>query len=337
MFNIYTPKPWDESKIKPTDEKTYLNRREIIKQLGILTGGTIASGAFLTSCNQNINNSAKQSKKKKTGKKFFFEGMQNHFPAPRNEKYTLDRPITKEYDATHHNNFYEFNNKEDRNITGIYKYVKKFDVSDWQFEVAGMAEKTGTFALEDIIKKLGQEERTYRFRCVERWAMAVPWTGFPLKKLIEFFQPTSQAKYLKMVSANRPEEMPGVEWQHWYPWPYQEGLRMDEAMNELSFIATGIYGRPLPRQNGAPIRLVVPWKYGYKNIKSIVRMEFTDQQPATFWNTTTPDEYPFLSNVNPNKPHPRWSQAQEYLIPDGEPRPTLIYNGYGEYVSGLYK
>ena len=336
MAYIHHIKPWDSSKIKPTDEKIYLNRREIVKQLGILSTGAIASSFLLSSCNQNLTESSRRPKNKTIDKSFYFEGIEAYFPAQKNESYTLDRPMTKEYDATHHNNFYEFNNQENKNIREIYKYVGDFNTSDWKFEVSGMAEKTGIFNLEDLIKQFGQEERTYRFRCVERWAMAVPWTGFPLKKLIDYLKPTNQAKYIKMVSAYRPYEMPGVKWQKWYPWPYQEGLRMDEALNELSFIATGLYGKPLPKQNGAPMRLVVPWKYGYKNIKSIRKIEFTDQQPATFWNTTTPDEYPFLSNVNPNKPHPRWSQAQEYMIPDGAKRPTLIYNGYGDYVAKLY-
>ena len=337
MPHLIQRKPWDESKIKPTPENVYLNRREILRQIGISGTGTIMGLGLLSSCSQKTTAASPNTrKKKKSSNHFSFSGMETFFKVERNQKYTLDRPMTKEYDATHHNNFYEFNKQGDANIRAIYQYVNDFDTRDWSFEVSGLAKNTGKFDLEKLIKQFGQEERTYRFRCVERWAMAVPWTGFPLRKLIEFLQPDSNAKFVKMVSAYQPDQMPGVVWQKWYPWPYQEGLRMDEALNELAFIATGIYGKPLPKQNGAPMRLVVPWKYGYKNIKSIAKIEFTSEQPATFWNTTTPDEYPFLSNVDPGKPHPRWSQAQEYLIPNGEPQPTLLYNGYESYVAKMY-
>ena len=214
--------------------------------------------------------------------------------------------------------------------------MSDFDTSEWRFDVSGLANKTGTYFLEEMIKAFGLEERTYRFRCVERWSMAVPWTGFPLRKLIDYFKPQSGAKYIKMTSFADKQVMPGVRNLSHYPWPYVEGLRIDEARNELAFIATGIYGKPLPKQNGAPMRLVVPWKYGYKNAKSIVSFEFTDQEPQTFWNKVAPDEYPFLSNIDPEVPHPRWSQKVEKMIPNGEERPTLKYNGYGEYVANLY-
>jgi len=187
-----------------------------------------------------------------------------------------------------------------------------------------------------MIKKIGLEERTYRFRCVEAWSMAVPWSGFSLASLIKFLEPDSKAKYVRMISYADAEQMPGVKHQDWYDWPYYEGLSMEEAMNELSFMATGIYGKPLPKQNGAPMRLVVPWKYGYKSTKSIVKIEFIDYQPETFWHKIAPREYGFISNVNPEIPHPRWSQAQEQMMGEDFKRPTLKYNGYGDYVARLY-
>ncbi|MDN5200509.1 protein-methionine-sulfoxide reductase catalytic subunit MsrP [Fulvivirgaceae bacterium BMA10] len=338
MANIIQKKPWEQAGIKPIDEAIYYNRRQIIKQLGLTTIGMMAAPFVLGACqNPAQQNATGDSAPQEKSNTFDFEGMSDLYPATRNEKYTLDRPLTKEYDATHYNNFYEFINPRDVSIYNVYKYVEPFTTSDWSFEVSGLVKNKGKFDLEDIIKKIGLEERTYRFRCVERWAMAVPWTGFPLAKLIKLFEPKNEATHIRMVTYSNTEEMIGVRTQHWYPWPYYEGLRMDEAMNELAFIATGIFGKPLPKQNGAPMRLVVPWKYGYKNIKSIVKFEFINKEPETFWHKIAPNEYPFISNVNPEVPHPRWSQAMEYLIPDGEKRPTLKYNGYGEFVAGLYE
>jgi len=323
-MNIIQSKPWDSKSLRPTEEKVYTDRRSVLKQLGIVTGGLLAAphlGAASLKLQDNT---------------FTFSGMDEFYPAKRNEKYTLDRPLTDEYDATHYNNYYEFISRSDNNIYNVYKFVDDFDTRDWRIEVSGLANKTGVYFLEEMIKEFGLEERTYRFRCVERWSMAVPWTGFPLRKLIEYFDPQEKANYVKMTTYSNPEVMPGVKNLEWYPWPYTEGLRMDEAMNELAFIATGVYGKALPKQNGAPMRLVVPWKYGYKNTKSIVKFEFTNQQPKTFWNQVTPDEYPFISNIDPDVPHPRWSQKVERMIPDGEERPTLKFNGYGEYVGGMY-
>ncbi|MEQ9424037.1 MAG: protein-methionine-sulfoxide reductase catalytic subunit MsrP [Cyclobacteriaceae bacterium] len=325
MANIIFPKPWDGKQLKATDETDYINRRKLLKQLGLTTGALMAAPMI------GFGNSRRQDNS------FKFAGQDDFYPAKRNEKYTVDRPMTDEYDATHHNNFYEFIHPKDDNIYNVYKYVDDFDNRDWRFEVSGLANKTGVYFLEEMIKEFGLEERVYRFRCVERWSMAVPWTGFPLKKMIDFFGPMNNANYIKMTTYADANEMVGVKNQNWYPWPYTEGLRMDEAMNELAFIATGLYGKPIPKQNGAPMRLVVPWKYGYKNTKSIVKFEFMEKEPKTFWNVLNPNEYPFISNVDPEVPHPRWSQKIERMIPDGEPRPTLKYNGYGEYVAGMYK
>ena len=198
-----------------------------------------------------------------------------------------------------------------------------------------MVHNPKTYAIEDILKNFTQEERIYRLRCVEAWSMVIPWTGFPLASLLKEVEPTSKAKYVRFETVDRPEEMPGLG-SPFYPWPYNEGLRLDEAMNDLTILATGLYGLPMPNQNGAPIRVVVPWKYGFKSIKSIVKIELTDIQPQTLWNTVGPNEYGFYSNVNPDRPHPRWSQASERRIGELSRRPTLMFNGYGEQVADMY-
>lgn len=326
MANIIMPKSWEKVAGKAIDEKKYLNRRDLIKQLGILSGGLLA-GSLISSCKGEdpmIDND------------FTFEGMDQFYPATLNSTYKIDRRITAEEAATKHNNFYEFIHPDDSNIYNSYKYVSNFDNRDWHIEVTGLADNVGTFFLGDLIKEMGLEERNYQHRCVEAWAMAVPWTGFPLAKLISFFKPQNKASHIRMYSYNKADEMVGVRTQNWYPWPYFEGLRMDEAMNELPFVATGLYGKPMPKQNGAPIRLVVPWKYGYKSIKSIVKIEFVDFQPETFWHETVPSQYGFISNVDPAVPHQNWSQRNEILLGTGERRATQKFNGYGEYVGHLY-
>lgn len=251
----------------------------------------------------------------------------------RNPKYKLDRPLTDERIAAMYNNFYEFD-QEDK--TGPARLSGKFRTSPWEIEVTGLVEKKLKLDVQELIRKMPLEERLYRLRCVEAWAMAVPWTGFPMKAFLDYVKPLSSAKYLRFVSFYRPSEAPGFAKYHWYPWPYHEGLTMAEAANELTMLVTGIYGHDLPKQHGAPIRVIVPWKYGFKSIKSIVKIEFTKGQPPTFWNTVAPTEYDFLSNVNPKAPHPRWSQASEKMIDTGERRPTLLYNGYAEHVAHLY-
>ena len=346
MANIIIPKPWERIARQPTDENTYHSRRQIVKSLGIASAGLLTLPAMLGNCNNKKNNSVvvrpvDNGEARIQGdcqNCFTFPGMDQLYPPEKkNQKYTLDRPLTSEYDATHYNNFYEFIDRSDANIYNAYKFVDPFDTREWKIKVTGQVKNRGTFTLEDLIKRFGLEERTYRFRCVERWSMAVPWTGFPFSKLIKFLEPNSKATHIAFESFADEEQMPGVKNLTWYPWPYFEGLRIEEAMNELAFLATGLYGKPLPKQNGAPVRLVVPWKYGYKNIKSIVTMNFVAQEPETFWHKLQPKEYPFVSNIDPNVPHPRWSQEIERMIPDGEPRPTLKYNGYGEFVAGLYE
>ena len=255
------------------------------------------------------------------------------YPAKRNAKYNPKIVLTNKAWATGYNNFYEFTTSKEH----VRFLVDKFKTNPWPVEVSGLCDKPFKFDALDMAKKLGLEERVYRFRCVEAWSMIVPWTGYTLSKLLKQAEPKASAKYVKFYTAMKPAEMPGLARLPQYPWPYTEGLRLDEAMHDLTFMATGIYGEPLPKQNGAPLRLVVPWKYGYKSIKSIVKIEFTDRQPKTLWNALAPREYPFESNVDPGVPHPRWSQASERLIGPNPVRiKTIKFNGYPQ-VAGLYK
>lgn len=252
------------------------------------------------------------------------------YPVPRNPRYVLDRDLTSEEEATTFNNFFEFGSHK-----RIAKAAQKMDLRPWTVELSGMVEQERTLDVDDLIRQMPLEERVYRHRCVEAWAMAVPWSGFPMKALIDFARPTGDAKYVVMQTATQEGAMPGLR-QFWYPWPYIEGLTLAEATNELAFMVTGIYGKPVPKQNGAPLRLAVPWKYGFKSVKSIVRFEFTDQRPVSYWTRIAESEYGFWANVNPAVPHPRWSQAEERLLGVDGKVPTQIFNGYGEFVADLY-
>jgi sulfoxide reductase catalytic subunit YedY len=253
------------------------------------------------------------------------------YPAKRNETYKLDRPITDEKINTHYNNFYEFNSSKE-----VSDQAQKLPIRPWTVKIDGMVEKPIEIGIDDLIRKMTLEDRTYRHRCVEAWSMAIAWTGFPLAKLVDFAKPLGSAKYLRMETFKDPKIAPGQR-QTWYPWPYIEGLTMAEATNDLAFIATGAYGHPIAKQQGAPLRLALPWKYGFKSIKSIVRFSFVDKRPVGMWEALQSAEYGFWANVNPAVPHPRWSQATEEVIGTGERKPTMIFNGYGEYVAGLYK
>ncbi|MCA0350689.1 MAG: protein-methionine-sulfoxide reductase catalytic subunit MsrP [Chloroflexi bacterium] len=231
-----------------------------------------------------------------------------------------------------YNNFYEFTtNKE-----AVADASKNFTTNPWTVEVGGLVNKPQTFAIEDLLKQFTQEERVYRLRCVEGWSMVIPWTGFSLAGLLKQVEPTSAAKYVRFETVMRPEEMPGQS-SSYYTWPYVEGLRLDEAMHDLTLMATGVYGKPILPQNGAPLRLAVPWKYGFKSIKSIVKIELVAEQPTSLWMNAAPDEYGFYANVNPDVPHPRWSQATERRIGEAGRRRTLAFNGYADEVAALYK
>ena len=250
------------------------------------------------------------------------------YPAKRNTTYTLDRDITPEKYNLNYNNFYEFSTSKHIDASGL-------KTRPWTVKLDGLVEKEQTVDINSLIKAMGLEERLYRHRCVEAWSMAIPWTGFPLARLVAFAKPLSSAGYVRFETFLDKKMAPGQR--SFMPWPYVEGLTMAEATNDLAFIATGAYGKPLANVQGAPIRLATPWKYGFKSIKSIVRVSFVDKRPETFWETLGPDEYGFWANVNPDVPHPRWSQAKETFLNDGQLRPTLIYNGYGAQVASLYK
>ncbi len=266
-----------------------------------------------------------------------------HSAQPNTSKFSTAEPLSSEYVVTHHNNFYEFSTSKSKPA----ELAKNFNPgNDWNIKVSGLVEKPGEYTLEDFLTKVKVEERIYRLRCVEGWSMVIPWSGFQLSDLIRYFNPSSKAKFVEFKTLKSRSVFPGQRRGALgfssLPWPYREGLRMDEAINPLTFIATGVYGKRLPGQNGAPLRLVVPWKYGFKSIKSIVSMRFIEQRPTNTWHKSAPREYGFYANVNPNVDHPRWSQAHERRITDdslfGVKRiPTQMFNGYSEYVAQMYK
>jgi sulfoxide reductase catalytic subunit YedY len=257
-------------------------------------------------------------------------------PAPplpqhaRNERYRPGRDITPERDATTYNNFYEFGTSK-----SIWREAQRMPVRPWQIRVEGMVAQPRTFDVDELIRLIPIEERVYRLRCVEAWAMTVPWSGFEFSQLMRLVEPQAGARYVVFETAMLPAVMPGLR-QSWYPWPHQEACTIEEAANELTFMPVGMYGRPLPQQNGGPFRVVFPWKYGFKSGKSVVRIVFQAQRPQTFWPRIQPSEYGFWANVNPEVAHPRWSQATERLLGSGERVPTRLFNGYGEFVANLY-
>jgi sulfoxide reductase catalytic subunit YedY len=253
------------------------------------------------------------------------------YPAKRNEKYPLDRPLTDEKHSTTYNNFYEFGTDK-----SIWQEAQALKLRPWTVKLDGMVEKPMTLDIDDLLKKMSLEERLYRHRCVEGWSMSVPWSGFPMAALVDLARPLGSAKYVRMETFLDPATAPEQK-KFFYPWPYVEGLTMAEARNELAFLVTGMYGKPVPKQDGAPLRLAVPWKYGFKSVKSIVRFEFTDKRPKSYWEALQSSEYGFWANVNPEVPHPRWSQATERVLGSNERRPTLMWNGYGEFVADIYK
>lgn len=253
------------------------------------------------------------------------------YPAKRNDKYSLDRPVTEESINLNYNNFYEFGSAKN-----IARAAQALRVRPWTITIDGMVERPQRLDIDDLLKKVALEERLYRHRCVEAWSMAIPWSGFPLSKLVEIARPLSSAKYLRFETFMDPSMAFGQRLK-FYPWPYVEGVTMAEATNELAFLVTGAYGKPVSKQQGAPLRLALPWKYGFKSIKSIVKFTFTDTRPKGLWEALQASEYGFWANVNPAVPHPRWSQATEEVIGTGKRVPTQLFNGYGEFVADLYK
>jgi sulfoxide reductase catalytic subunit YedY len=241
-----------------------------------------------------------------------------------------ERALTDPAVAARYNNFYEFTSGKD-----VWRLVDRFRTDRWSVEVTGLVAKPRTWTLEELLR-MPREERIYRHRCVEAWSMVVPWTGVPLSRLLMASEPTHAARFVRFTTFSDPAQMPAVAARPWDHWPYTEGLRIDEAMHDLTMVVTGIYGRELPKQHGAPVRIVVPWKYGYKSPKSVVKIEVVATQPRTYWNDLAPAEYPFYSNVDPVTPHPRWSQLTERLIGTADVRRTLPFNGYEQQVRNLY-
>ena len=258
------------------------------------------------------------------------DGTTDLYPAKKNPAYTITRPITPVGVSSIYNNFYEFGSH--KRISGA---AQALPIRPWDVVIDGEVENPMRIGIEDLIRKMPLEERLYRHRCVEAWAMTVPWTGFPMTALLALAAPKSSAAFLEMETFHKPSVARGQK-QSWYPWPYKEGLTLSEAKNELTFLVTGVYGKPLLKQYGAPLRLAVPWKYGFKSIKSIVRFHFTKKRPVSFWEKIQPREYGFWANVNPQVPHPRWSQATEELLGEKRRVPTKLFNGYGEFVADIY-
>ncbi len=333
MPNIIRPKQWQIKESLVTSRSDYQNRRAFLRKIGLGTLGAVSVPTVLA-CRPDISSDDSEVPTQNGPLSTIPQNApRDGLPATRNARFKVaERDLTARQTASGYNNFYEF----DASTKEIWPLTESYEPFPMTIEVDGLVEKKKRWDVETLIKEFGLEERIYRFRCVEAWAMTVPWSGFPLRKLIEKAKPLSAATHVAFLSVNRPKQMPGIRNQPWYPWPYYEGLRMDEATNELSFVATGLYGEPLPKQNGSPLRLVIPWKYGYKGPKAIVRMTFVNEQPKTFWNDLQPSEYSFLSNVNPAVPHPRWSQATERLIGENRRVPTLRLNGYEEWVGSLY-
>jgi sulfoxide reductase catalytic subunit YedY len=316
MF-IHRKKGWEIPESETTPEALFLNRRALIKS-ALAAGGMMATSAAQAGFFSSDPPPAEP------------DPSAGLYPAKRNELFKLDRDITPEAVNSHYNNFYEFGTTK-----SIADAAESLRIRPWMVKIDGLVEKPREVAIDDLLKAMPLEERLYRHRCVEAWSMAVPWTGFPLKALIDYAKPAVGAKYVRMETFLDAKMAPGQR-QFFYPWPYVEGLTMAEATNELAFLVTGAYGKPLPKSMGAPLRLATPWKYGFKSIKSITKISFVAERPKTFWEQLGPSEYGFWANVNPAVPHPRWSQATEEVLGTGQRRPTLIYNGYGDQVAGLY-
>ncbi len=300
----------DRSEITP--EHVYMNRRQLIASMGAL-----AAASFLGACRSEPGEAAPTASATAEG------------PGPTAEAEQLEYALTPYDDVTGYVNFYEFSLSK----TQVAELAEGFRTSPWEVKVGGLVRTPRTFTLEDILA-FDQEGRITRMRCVEAWSMVIPWTGFPLSRLLDAVEPTSDARFVRFETLYDPEQMPGQK-SGVLDWPYVEGLRLDEAMHDLTILATGLYGNDLPAQNGAPVRLVVPWKYGFKSIKSIVKIDLVAEMPVSSWMAAAPNEYGFYANVNPNVPHPRWSQATERVIGGGR-RKTELFNGYAEEVAHLY-
>lgn len=322
MAHVIVRPPWHLPDSAITPESAYHGRREFLRALGFVGGGLAVGLPALAQAAPQPAASAKSPA---------------FIPGSRNPDFNPTLRLSDESVAVGYNNYYEFSTTKTR----VRELVGKFRTDPWTIDVGGLCEKPMKLGLPDLLAGFPQEERVYRFRCVEAWSMVVPWMGVPLARLLAKFEPNGNAKYVEFTTLKRPKEMPGQRgFGTGIDWPYVEGLRMDEAMHPLALMVTGLYGKPLPKQNGAPWRLMVPWKYGFKSGKSIVKIRFTRTQPRTSWNVLAPQEYGFYANVNPAVDHPRWSQARERRLPSTlfSPnwRETLPFNGYAEEVASLY-
>ena len=312
MTTKFKSPPIDPSEITP--KSVYLSRRDILKTMGIVT----ASAALLAACAPDLP-----------------ETDGSGAPADLPEGSSTDEmgdTVNTFEEITNYNNYYEFTTDKQ----GVAKLSADFEARPWEVEVGGLVNNPKTYTIDELLERFPQEERIYRLRCVEAWSMVIPWEGFELAALLNEVEPTAEAKYVRFETLMDPDRMPGQK-VSFYPWPYQEGLRLDEAMHPLAILATGLYGQPMPNQNGAPIRLIVPWKYGFKSIKAITKIELVAEEPETMWSTIAPNEYGFYANVNPQVDHPRWSQKTERRIGEIGRRETLMFNGYEEDVARLYE
>jgi methionine sulfoxide reductase catalytic subunit len=309
-------------KISPseiTPEHIYLNRRNFMKDMGLAAGAlTLAACAPMPSVPNTATSPAVE--------------VEGPPPVAGAETDELGDPLNTFEEITNYNNYYEFS-VDKQAVAGL---ARDMPISPWSVTVGGLVNNPGTYDVDDLKRMFDIEERIYRLRCVEAWSMVIPWLGFPLRKLLEVVEPKSEAKYVRFETAYLPEVMPGLR-SRFYEWPYAEGLRLDEAMNDLTLLSTGLYGKDMLPQNGAPIRLVVPWKYGFKSIKSIVKIDLVEEEPTSLWMAAAGNEYGFYANVNPEVNHPRWSQASERRIGESGRRATLMFNGYEEQVAYLYE
>ncbi len=330
MVFFHSRPGWQLPESQITPERAFWQRRRFMKSLiGAGVGVAAASAAGACQRSNAIDNASLDAT---LGQPLTGASLNPAFA-------NAGREPTAQIYASSYNNYYEFGGSKN-----IWESAQALPTDPWTLEVGGLVKNPTTFDLDALAQRFDLEERIYRFRCVEAWAMVVPWIGFPMKALMAAVEPTSAAKFVRFTSYYDPQVCPGPSFgfAQDLPWPYTEGLTVDEMANDLAFFAVGIYGRTLPKQHGAPIRMVTPWKYGFKGAKSIVKIEFVAEQPATYWNTLAPNEYKFQANVEPDVPHPRWSQKKERLIGETtamftwEEQPTVIYNGYGEYVAGLY-
>ncbi len=315
-MHVIRRKGWEIAEREASPEQIFFNRRAVLNG-----GAALGLGTLLPSLTKGGSAFAATEP----------DPSASFYPAKANAIYKVDGAVTPEDVNSQYNNFYEFGLSK-----SISRAAEALKIRPWVLKIEGMVEKPFEIGFDDLLKKVQLEERLYRHRCVEAWSMTVPWTGFPLKQLVDLAKPTSGAKYVRFETFLDPKMGPGQK-QSWYPWPYVEGLTMAEATNDLTLMVTGAYGKPLAKQFGAPIRLHTPWKYGFKSVKSVTRISFVTEQPKNFWQSLQSSEYGFWANVNPDIAHPRWSQATEEVLGKGNRVPTTLFNGYGEEVAHLYK